>query len=301
MSRNTKLFIILLLCVGIVLSVIYNETLWNIVLLIILFAKKLLFKGIVILKKFFFKEGIVSLSTVAWKRVLASSALALSKRAIINIISGFFQSRVVKPLIHPLTRYLKIRWKMFKVSSFWKKITTVVFGSVPATFLLWLIGIIDAIALLLKSFSLAKFLTLILKFIGMFLVFFQGLWKTWIQPYIDLIVITIFFSFIEKIPFIGPLFRRVRITIKWNWRHFKYRKEHVMKHHVDANVNAFSEKIHQHVNMKKEILAAKVQDKSQMPAEESVKGQDLTAEKLEVPDAKGMEGVKEDSDKEAKR
>jgi hypothetical protein len=268
MSRNTKLFIILLLCVGIVLSVIYNETLWNIILLGALLAKKFLFKAILILKKFFFKEGIVSLSTIAWKRVLVSSALALSKRAIINTITGFFQERVVKPLIHPLTRYLKIRWILFKASNIWKKITTVIFGSVPATIVLWLIGIIDAIMLLLKSFSLAHFLTFILKFITMFFVFFQGLWKTWIQPYIDLIVITILFSFIEKLPIIGPLFRRVRITIKWNWRHFKYRKEHVMKHHVDANVNAFGEKIHKHVNMKKEILAAKVQDKSQKPTED---------------------------------
>lgn len=267
MSRNTKFFIILLLCTGIVLSVIYNETLWNIILLGMLFAKKLLFKGILIIKKFFFKKGIVSFSTIAWKHVLVSSVLALSKRAIINTISGFFQNRVVTPLIHPLTRYLKIRWILFKASNIWKKITTVIFGSVPATLILWLVGIIDAILLLLKSFSLAQFLTLILKFITTFLVFFQGLWKTWIQPYIDLIVITILFSFIEKIPVIGPLFRRVRITIKWNWRHFKYRKEHVMKHHVDANVNAFGEKIHNHVNMKKEILAAKVQDKSQMPAE----------------------------------
>ena len=268
MSKNTKLFIILLLCIGIVLSVIYNETLWNIILLGMLLAKKLLFKGILILKKFFFKKGIVSFSTIAWKRVLASSALALSKRAIINTLSGFFQKRILQPLIHPLTRYLKIRWLMFKASNAWKKVTTIIFGSVPATLLLWLVGIVDALLLLLKSFSLAKFLTIILKFIALFFVFFQGLWKTWIQPYIDLIVVTILFSFIERIPFIGPVFRRTRITIKWKWRHFKYRREHVMKHHVDANVNALGEKIHKHVNMKKEIMAAKVQDKSQMPVED---------------------------------
>jgi len=269
MSRNVKFIIILFLCVGIVLSVIFNETLWNIILMGLLLAKKLLFKGLIILKKFFFKDGIVSLSTIAWKRVLASSAMALSKRAIVNTITGFFQDRVVKPLIHPLTRYIRVRWRIFKDSSVWKRVATVIFGSIPATLLLWLIGIIDAIMLLLKSFSLAKFLTLILKFIAMFFVFFQGLWKTWVQPYIDLIVVTILFNFIEKIPFIGPLFRRVRITIKWNWRHFKYRKNHVMRHHVDANVNAFGEKIHKHVNKKKEILAAKVQDKSQMPVEET--------------------------------
>ena len=286
MSRNTKLFIILSLCVGIVLSVIYNETLWNIILLGALLAKKFLFKGLLILKKFFFKKGIVSFSTIAWKRVLVSSALALSKRAIINTITGFFQERVVKPLIHPLTRYLKIRWILFKASNIWKKITTIIFGSVPATIALWLIGIIDAIMLLLKSFSLAQFLTFILKFITMFLVFFQGLWKTWVQPYIDLIVITILFSFIEKLPIIGPVFRRVRITIKWNWRHFKHRKEHVIKHHVDANVNAFGEKIHKHVNMKKEILAAKVQDKSQKPttSDEAEHSDDKTNAEKADPD-----------------
>jgi len=267
MSRNAKLLIVLSLCFGIILSVIYNEIVWNIILLGMLLAKKLVFKGLIILKKFFFKKGIVSYSSIAWKRVLASSTLALSKRAIINTFSGFFQNRLVTPLIHPLTRYLKVRWAIFKDTSVWKKITTVIFGSIPATLLLWLIGIIDAVVLLLKSFSLAKFLTLILKFIGTFFVFFQGLWKTWVQPYIDVIVITIFFSFIEKLPIVGPLFRRVRITIKWNWRHFKHRKEHVMKHHVDANVNAFGEKIHRHVNKKKEGLAAKVQDKSQMPVE----------------------------------
>jgi len=156
MSRNVKFFIILLLCTGIVLSVIYNETLWNIILMGLLLAKKLLFKGILILKKFFFKKGIVSFSTIAWERVLVSSALALSKRAVINTITGFFQNRVVKPLIHPLTRYIKIRWIIFKDSSVLKKITTIILGSVPATLLLWIIGIIDAILLLLKSFSLIQ-------------------------------------------------------------------------------------------------------------------------------------------------
>ena len=267
MSRNTKLIIVLLLCTGIVLSVIYNETLWNIILLGALLAKKSLFKALLVLKKFFFKKGIVSFSTIAWKHVLVSTGLALSKRAIINTITGFFQERVLKPLIHPLTRYLKVRWAIFKTSIIWKKITTIIFGSVPATVLLWLIGILDAIMLLLKSFSLAKFLTLLLKLLASCLVFFQGLWKTWVQPYIDLIIVTIFITFIERIPFIGPVFRRTRVNIKLYWRHVKFRKNHVMKHHVDANVNAFGEKIHKHVNYKKELLAAKVQDKSQKPAE----------------------------------
>ena len=66
LSKTTKLIITLILCIGVVLAVIYNETIWNIILLGLLFGKGLIFKFLVILKKFFFKKGVVSLSTIAW-------------------------------------------------------------------------------------------------------------------------------------------------------------------------------------------------------------------------------------------
>lgn len=254
MSNKVKLIITLLLCIGVVLSVIFDEFLWNIVLLVMLLAKNALFKVLMVLKQFFFKKGVVSLATVAWKKVIISSSLALGKRAIINTITGFFQERIVKPLIHPLTRYLKVRWIMFKASSLWKKTYTILFGSVPASILLWIIGIWDAIALLLKSFSLAKLLTMILKLIMTFFVFFQNVWRTWIQPYLDLIIITVFVTYMEKVPFLGGIIRRLRITIKWKWRHYKRHKDRIIDEHVDQKVNLFSERIHQHVNKKKQLI-----------------------------------------------
>ncbi|RVU83735.1 hypothetical protein EOL70_15535 [Leucothrix sargassi] len=260
LSKTTKLIITLILCIGVVLAVIYNETIWNIILLGLLFGKGLIFKFLVILKKFFFKKGVVSLSTIAWKHVLVSSFFALSKRAIINTITEFFQDRIVKPLIHPLTRYLKVRWKIFKASNLWKKCYTIIFGTVPASFLLWLVGIADAVWMLMKGFSLAKFLTLILKFITVFFVFFQNLWRNWIQPYIDFIVITLLVTYIEKIPVLGALFRRTRISIKWHLRGFHHRKKRIIEKHIDQPVNMLGERIHKHVNEKKEGLKPKDTD-----------------------------------------
>ncbi|MEH6457645.1 MAG: hypothetical protein V7749_15060 [Cocleimonas sp.] len=208
-------------------------------------------------KKFFFKKGIVSFATIAWKRVFVSSFFALSKRAIINNISAFFQKRIVKPLIHPLSRYLRVRWKMFKASNLWQKFCTILFSTIPASVGLWLIGFAEAIGLLMKGFSLAKFLTLILKFITVFFVFFQNLWRNWIQPYIDYIVITIFVSYIEKVPFIGAIFRKTRISIKWHLRGFKSRKKRIIRRHIDRPVTLLSERIHKHVNQKKEGLEPK--------------------------------------------
>ena len=254
LSRTTKLVITLILCICTALVIIFNEVIWSVILLGVLFAKGLLFKFLVILKKFFFKEGIVSLSTIAWKHVMVSSFFALSKRAIINTVTGFFQERIVTPLIHPLTRYLKVRWKIFKASNLWQKIYTVIFGTIPASFALWLVGIADAVWLLMKGFSLAKFLTLLLKFITVFFVFFQNLWRNWIQPYIDFIVITILVTYIEKIPFIGGVFRRTRIMIKWYLRRFHSRRKRIIYKHIDMPVNSLSERIHKHVNRKKEGL-----------------------------------------------
>ena len=257
MNRTTKLIITLILCACTALAIIFSDVIWSVILLGVIFSKGLLFKFLLILKKFFFKEGIVSLSTIAWKHVMVSSFFALSKRAIINTITGFFQDRIVKPLIHPLTRYLKVRWKMFKASNLWQKCLTIFFGTIPASFGLWIVGIADAVWLVMKGFSLAKFLTLILKFITVFLVFFQSLWRNWIQPYIDFIVITILVTYVEKIPFIGGVFRRTRITIKWHLRRFHSRRKRIIEEHIDRPVNLLGERIHKHVNQKKEGLAPK--------------------------------------------
>lgn len=257
LNRTTKLIITLILCILAALAIIYSDVIWSVILLGVLFSKGLLFKFLVILKKFFFKKGVVSLSTVAWKHVVVSSFFALSKRAIINTFTGFFQERIVKPLIHPLTRYLKVRWRIFKASNLWQKFWTVIFGTIPTSLGLWLVGIADAIWLLMKGFSLAKFLTLILKFITVFFVFFQSLWRNWIQPYIDFIVITLLVTYVEKIPFIGGVFRRTRILIKWQLRRFHSRRRRIIEKHIDGPVNMLGERLHKHVNEKKEGLAPK--------------------------------------------
>jgi len=260
MNRTIKLLITLAICICLSLLIIFNDVVWSILLLSFVFLKGWLFKFLLVVKQFFFKKGIVSYATIAWKKVFVSSSFALSKRAIINTISGFFQNRIVKPLIHPLTRYIRVRWRIFKASSLWKKTATIIFGTIPASLAIWLVGIADAIALVMKSFSLAKFLTLILKFVTVFLLFFKNLWSNWIQPYIDIIVVTLFVTFIEKIPFIGGFFRRMRITLKWELRRFKKSRTRIIEKTIDAPVNILSEKIHKHVDRKKEGLKPATED-----------------------------------------
>ena len=299
MSNKVKIIITLLLCIGVVLSVIFDEFLWNVILLVMLLAKNSLFKILVVLKQFFFKKGVVSLATVAWKKVMLSTSLALSKRAIINSITGFFQDRIVKPLIHPLTRYLRVRWRMFKASSWWQKTYTVLFGSIPASILLWIIGIWEAVALLLKSFSLAKLLTLMLKLIVSFFVFFQNIWRSWIQPYIDFIIITIFVTYMEKIPVLGAGIRRLRITIKWKWRHYKRHKDRIIDRHVDQNVNLFSERIHQHVNKKKAMMGevpTPAEEKNELDKSDLEDAPDLAELEETLPESE-LEKIEDDAEK----
>jgi len=299
LSNKVKLIITLLLCIGVVLSVIFDEFLWNIILLVMLLAKKSLFKILVVLKQFFFQEGIVSIATIAWKKVFLSTSLALSKRAIINAVTGFFQERIVKPLIHPLTRYLKVRWRIFKASTWWQKLYTVIFGSVPASLLLWMVGFWNAITLLLKSFSLAKLLTMMLKLLLSFFVFFQNIWRSWIQPYIDYIIITIFVTYMEKLPIIGTGIRRLRITIKWKWRHYKRHKDRIIDQHVDQNVNLFSERIHQHVNKKKEMMgevAASANTSDELDRSDLEDAPDLAELEETLPESE-LEKMEDDAEK----
>ena len=277
MNRTVKLLITLAIGICLSLVIIFNDVVWSIVLLSLLFVKGWLLKFLLVIKNFFFKKGIVSYATIAWKKVFVSSSFALSKRAIINTVSGFFQNRIVKPLIHPLTRYLRVRWRIFKASSLWKKTVTIIFGSIPASLLVWLVGIADAIALLMKSFSLAKFLTLLLKFITVFLLFFKNIWNNWIQPYIDVILITVFVTYIEKIPYIGNGFRRLRISLKWQLRGLKKRRKHIVKNHIDAPVTLLSEKIHKHVDKKKEDLSPRETNNTKANNADAVDVKDNTA------------------------
>lgn len=256
MSRNLKIFIVSMLVVTIVFTVLFDEFLWELLLVSLVSAKKLLVKLLIISKKFFFKEGVVSFATIAWKHVFITSFIALSKRAVINSGVEFFQTHVFQPLIHPVSRYIRVRWRIFKASNLWKKTYTLIFSIIPATVLLWIVGILDALMLLLHSFSLAKFLTVILKLISLTFLFFQNLWRTWIQPYIDYIIITLLLGYLEKIPVVGRLLRRIRITIRWHWRKLRSKRSKIIDQHVDRNVHRFSERIHHHVNEKKAAIQA---------------------------------------------
>lgn len=254
MSKHLKIFLISMLVVTVVFAVLFDEFLWELLLVALVAAKKLLAKLLILCKKFFFKEGVVSFATIAWKHVFVTSLIALSKRAVINSITEFFQKHVVQPLIHPISRYIKVRWIIFKRSSLWKKTYTLIVSIIPATALLWIVGILDAIMLLLQSFSLAKFLTVILKLISLSFLFFQNLWRTWIQPYIDYIIITLLLGYLEKIPVVGRILRRTRIVIRWYWRRIRYGRAKIIDNHIDRNVNLLGERIHQHVNKKKESI-----------------------------------------------
>lgn len=254
MYKKIRVVLAIVLTALAAFAIIFNDTFLAALVLVMVFFKSYIVKFLVVVKKFFFKKGVVSTATIAWKRVTASSFIALTKRAIINNISAFFQTKIVKPLIHPLTRYLRVRWRIFKASNLWKKTVTLIVGTIPTSVVLWFVGIGDAIAMLMKGFSLAKFLTFILKFITMLMVLAKSFWNNWIKPYIDFILITVFVTFIEKIPVIGSVFRRLRIVTRWNLRKLKTRKKDIVDRHIDKPVTKLSERIHQHVDKQKETL-----------------------------------------------
>ena len=95
---------------------------------------------------------------------------------------------------------------------------------------------------------------MILKLLSMTFLFFQNLWRTWIQPYIDYIIITLLLGYLEKIPVFGRFLRRCRIVIRWYWRKIRLGRTKIIDRHIDHNVHLLGERIHQHVNKKKETL-----------------------------------------------
>ncbi|MBT5490994.1 hypothetical protein HOK00_01420 [bacterium] len=209
---------------------------------------------------FFFKKGIVSFANLAWKRVLVVSFFALIKRLAINKFTAFFTKRVVKPLLVPGKRWLNMKWGEFKDFPLWKKIASSMIGGIITSFFAYFAGISELIAFLLGKISLAKFLTAILTLLANLKIFFGGLWTRFIQPYLDIIIITIVIGLIEKIPYIGRKIKFSRIMFKWNARRYRRKKDVVMEKHVDKHVKKVVGKLHKHVN--KKILKQKEKESS---------------------------------------
>ena len=244
---------IILLIIGLYLW--YNpgalEYILGIIGRVVLLAKtKVIFPVIKAFQLFFFKKGIVSFATVAWKRVIIVSFFALAKRLAINKFTAFLSRRILKPLLVPGKRWLKLKWGEFKDFPIWKKIASTVIGGFITSLFAYFAGVSELIAFLLGKISLAKFLTAILALLANLKIFFGGLWDRFIQPYLDIIMITIVIGLIEKLPYVGRKIKLSRVMFKWNIRKYRRKKDVVMKHHVDKHVKKVAGKIHKHVNKK---------------------------------------------------
>ncbi len=238
---------------------------------LLMFLKNLVLRGLWLFKSFIFKGGIVSISNVAWKKVMVTSTIALFKRAWINTLTAFFNQRVKQPLFVPISRYLKYQWLYFKHCNIWKKLFYSVIGLIPTSVILYLSGVWNTLSFFLSKISVAKFLTFILNILTVIFSFFTSFWNNWIQPYIDFIIITVIFGFIEKIPVIGYLFRFIRIMTKRYTRRFHRKKEVMIDQHVDHRVNKIAEHIHQYADERKQALSELADDKEQILEEEAHK------------------------------
>lgn len=213
-------------------------------------------------KSFVFVGGVVSFTTIAWKKVLLISVLALLKRAWINSMVAVINHRIKQPLIAPLRLYLKYQWLHFKAYHLWKKALYVLLGLVPSSVALYLIGLWETITYFLGKISIAKFLTLVLAMITEVFGFVMDLWNAWVQPYIDFIIITVVIGFIEKFPVIGYFFRCVRIMGKKYSRRLRHRKNRLLDKHLGHRVNQLAQHIHHCANQKKQALPTVEPEKS---------------------------------------
>lgn len=227
-------------------SYVFSEFL----LILLVLLKNTIVKSLMLLKGFVFKGGVVSLYNVYWKKVLSTSSLALLKRVCINSINRLFTEYFIEPVIQPLTRYVKVQWLLFKKYSLWKKLYSGLIGAIPASIILWLVGVVDTLLLLTKSLSLAKFLTAILKLFSGLLMVAGRIWKTLIQPYLDVIVVGILVNYVEKTPFIGYGMRWVRVNLKLIFRRFRLTKKKVVDKHVVVRINTLTDKINKYVDEK---------------------------------------------------
>ena len=196
---GTALFIV-------IVYMFFDPTLRDFVFAMFLSLYLLVFK---IVTQFVFKKGVVSFATIAWKRIFFVGGAALFRRFWINFFKKNATEHVVKPLIPYAKEWIKEHMEDFKEHPLWLKFSESAIGVMIVGFVAYFVGFVAFIWKLLQNILTGKFQTFFLSIIGGITKFFGYIWSK-IKPWLDVIIITAFLNFVEKIPFVRSIFHNTK-------------------------------------------------------------------------------------------
>jgi len=162
-----------------------------------------------IVTKFVFQKGIVSVATIAWKRIFFVGGAALFKRFWINFAKKNAITHVVQPLMPHVKEWGKAHVEDFKEKPMWIKFSGTTAGVIIITAIGYFFGLIGYLFTLVEKVLTGKFQSFFLTILGSITKMFTFIWDK-ISPWIDIIVMTAVLRFIEKIPGIKTLFQKTK-------------------------------------------------------------------------------------------
>ena len=185
---------------------IFDPTLRDFVYAIILRAY--LF-GFALVTKFLFQKGVVSMATIAWKRIFFVGGFALMKRFWINFFKKNATEHIVKPLLPHAKKWAAAHLEDFKSQPLWLKISETTLGTIIIVAIGYFVGFLAYLWRIIEAVLTGRFQTFFLSILNMIRKSLGFIWDK-IAPWIDVIFITAFFNLVEKIPVIKAAFEKTK-------------------------------------------------------------------------------------------
>ncbi len=162
-----------------------------------------------IVAKFAFKGGVISIATIAWKRIFFVGGLALFKRFWINFAKKNAITHVLDPLKPVLKKWFQVHFQMFKNQPRWAQFSESALGSAILIGLAYFFGAISYVWSLIMKVLTGQLQNFFLSILGLITGVFKFIWSK-IQPWLDIILITAAIEMIEKIPGVRFISRKTR-------------------------------------------------------------------------------------------
>lgn len=203
----------MLITIGIALSIVLTYMAFDPTLRALAFnsAMRAYILIIGIITTFGFKQGIVSVSTIAWKRIFFVGGTALLRRFWINFFKNNAIEHVVKPLVPHVKLWMKVHFNDFKKQPLWMRASETTIGIAAFAVIGYFVGFLKFVWKLIQSILTGKFQTFLLSIMKVF----GFIWSK-IRPWMDVIAVTAIIKYMEKLSLIRKIF-----NIREKYVHYK--------------------------------------------------------------------------------
>ena len=165
--------------------------------------------GLAIVVKFAFKGGVITMATIAWKRIFFVGGFALVKRFGINFAKKNAVEHVAKPLMPAARTWVAVHFEDFKEQPLWLKFSETTLGVVVIAGVGYFFGLLGYIWTMVEKVLTGKFQSFFLTVLGSITKILGFVWDK-IKPWLDVILITAFIEFLERLPIVKALFHKTR-------------------------------------------------------------------------------------------